>query len=55
MGLFGAGHGWEWDKKPPLPKICHSYPAVMKLGIVIPYIKKMQKSNESRDAALQFC
>ena len=25
------------------PKICHTYPTTMKLGIVIPYIRKIQK------------
>ena len=42
MGLFGAAHGWG-AKKAPLPKICHTYPAIMKLGTVIPYLKKTQK------------
>ena len=33
MGLFGAAHGWGGGpKRPPLPKICHTYPTVMKLG-----------------------
>ena len=31
MGLFGAAHGWG-GKKAPLPKICHTYPTMMKLG-----------------------
>ena len=43
MGLFGAAHGWG-AKKAPLPKICHTYPAIMKLGTVIPYLKKTQKN-----------
>ena len=29
--------------KCPLPKICHTYPTMMKLGTVIPYLKKFQK------------
>ena len=29
--------------KRPLPKICHAYPTMMKLGTVIPYLKKIQK------------
>ena len=39
MGIFGAAHGWgegggvKWT---PLPKICHTYPTMMKLGTVIP-------------------
>ena len=27
--------------KSPLPKICHTYPTMMKLGTVTPYLKKM--------------
>ena len=48
MGIFGAAHGWEGPKRPPLPKICHTYPTVMKLGTVIPYLKKIWKIYESR-------
>ena len=54
MGLFGAANGWE-DKKAPIPKICHTYPAVIKLGTVIPYLKKIRKIYESRDTLLEFC
>ena len=36
MGL----QGWGVEKRLPLPKICHTYPAIMKLGTVIPYLKK---------------
>ena len=49
MGLFGAAHGWEGSKR---PKICHTYPKIMKLGTVIPYLKKIQKIHESRDTLL---
>ena len=28
----------------PLPKICHTYPAVMKLGTGIPYLKEIKKN-----------
>ena len=42
-------------KKAPLPKICHTYPKMMKLGTVIPYPKKVQKIYESRDTPLEFC
>ena len=46
MGLFGAAHGWGEGQKDsnPLPKICHTYPVVMKLGTVIPYLKKIKKN-----------
>ena len=42
MGVFGAAQGWG-DKKAPLPKICHTYPRIMKLGTVITCLKKIQK------------
>ena len=32
----------------PLPKICLTYPTVMKLGTVIPYLKKIQRVYEPR-------
>ena len=38
----------------PLPEICHSYPAMMKLGTVIPYLRKIQKIYKSRDTSLEF-
>ena len=47
MDFFGAAHGWErggWGRggwKDPLPKIYHTYPAMMNLGTVIPYLKKI--------------
>ena len=30
-------------RKGPLPKICQTYPAMMKLGTAIPYLKKAKK------------
>ena len=36
------------------PKICHTYPTMMKLGTIIPYLK-IQKINKSRDTILEFC
>ena len=42
MGIFGAAHGWG-SQKAPLPKICHTYPKMMKLGTVIPYLRKVPK------------
>ena len=39
----------------PLPKICHTYPTVMKLGTIMAYPKKIQKIYELRDTHLQFC
>ena len=54
LGLFGAAHGWgDWVwQKVPLPKICGTSPVAIKLGIVIPYPKKIQKICESRDLPL---
>ena len=40
LGFFRAAHRWEWGKDPHLPKICHTYPTMMKVGTVIPYPKK---------------
>ena len=56
MGIFGAAHGWGGKKAPPprLPKICHAYPTMMKLGTVIPYLKKIQKIYESCDTTWEF-
>ena len=43
MGLFGAAHAWG-AKAPSLPKICHTYITMMKLGRVISYlISKIKK------------
>ena len=39
----------------PLPKICYRYHTMMKLGTVIPYLKKIKKIYESCDPALEFC
>ena len=39
----------------PLPKICHRYPTMIKLGTVTPYLKRIQKIYESRDTAPGFC
>ena len=36
----------------PVPKICLTYPTMMKLGTVIPYLKKIQKIYESHDTSL---
>ena len=30
-------------EKAPLLKICHTYSVMIKLGTIIPYLKKMQK------------
>ena len=37
---------------PTLPKICHTYPTMMKLGRVIPYPRRTQTIYKSRDTSL---
>ena len=56
MGFLGAAHGWGGGegKKAPLPKICHTH-TMMKLGTIIPCLKKSQKIHESRDTPLVLC
>ena len=41
-GLF-RGCSRMGGKKDPLPKICHTYAIMLKLGTVLPYLKKIQK------------
>ena len=53
MGLFRAAHGW--GERLLLPKICHTYPTMMKLGTLLLYLKKIQKTYKSRDKLLEFC
>ena len=50
MGFFGAAHGWGAGGT-----FCHTSPIMMKLGTVIPYLKKIQKLYELRDTPLEFC
>ena len=56
MGFFGDAHGGGggafW---PTLPEICHAYPTMIKLGTVIPYLRKTQNIYKSRDKSLEFC
>ena len=52
IGRGGAGGG---AKRPPLPKICHTCPTMMKLATFMPYQKKVKKIYESRDTPLEFC
>ena len=57
MGFFVAAHKWGQKgegQKDPLPKICHTYPTMMKLCTVIHYLKKIQKVYDSRDTPLEF-
>ena len=53
MGFLGAVRGWEGGAfLAPLPKICHTYPIMMKVGRVIPYLRKVKKIYKSRDTVL---
>ena len=53
MGFFGAAHGSGGGGG--LPKISHTYPTMIKLGTVIPYLRKIQKKYKSRDTSFEFC
>ena len=53
MGLFGVAHGWGVTR-PPIPKICHTYPTMMKPdSYTLP--KEDPKIQKSRDTPLEFC
>ena len=52
---MGGGGGGRGNKKAPLPKICNTYPTMMKLGTVIPYPNKIEKIYESHDTLIEFC
>ena len=45
IGLFWAAQGWrdEGAKDPHFPKICYTYPTVIKLGTVTLCLKKIKK------------
>ena len=49
--FWGLFHG----KSPPSPKNCHTYPAMIEFGTIIPYQKKIQKIYESHATPLEFC
>ena len=54
-GFFGTVEGLGKPKAPTsLYKICHTYPTMIKLGAVTPFLKKFQKIYESRDTPLDF-
>ena len=36
MGLFVVAHGWGQKAPPPLPEICYTDSAIVKLGTLIP-------------------
>ena len=51
---MGGGRGGG-GKRAPLSKISHTFPTMMKLGTVIPYLKKIQKLYDSHDTPPDFC
>ena len=54
-GLFRGYSRIGWGpKRPALSRICHTYATTMKLGTVIPHLKKIQKIYESRDTPFKF-
>ena len=45
-----------WEKgKAPLPNIYHVYLTTMKLGAIILYLEKIEKTYKSRDSSPVFC
>ena len=53
--ITGTAHGREVAKKVSLSKICYTFPILMKLGTVIPYLRKIQKLHISRDKPIDLC
>ena len=53
--LFWGCSRMGGDKKAPLPKICLTYPTMMKLGTVIPYLKQIETIHQTRDTSLEIC
>ena len=54
-GLFWGCSLMGGAKRSTFPKICHTYPTMMILGTVIPFLKKIQKIYESRDRSHESC
>ena len=58
MGLFLEAYvgrrGWEGKKTLHSQKSV-THPTMKKHGIVIPYLKKIQKIHKSRDTPLEYC
>ena len=48
MGFFGTADRWRTGKKVLSLKSVYTYPAMMKLSTVTPYLKKIQKIYKSR-------
>ena len=54
-GCSRMGGGGGGQIGPPIPKIFHTYPTMMKLGTDIPCSQKIQKIYESRSTPFEFC
>ena len=55
-GIFGGcSQMGRRANRPHIPKVCHTFPTMIKLGTLTPYPKKIQKIYESRDTLLEFC
>ena len=54
-GLFWGCSLMGGAKRSTFPKICHTYLTMMKLGTVIPFLKKIQKIYESRGTSHESC
>ena len=55
MGLFGASYRWGGGGEGFDFLKSVTYPAVMKLSKVIPYLKEIQKIFKPRETPLEFC
>ena len=51
--LFWGCSQMRGGKKAPLPKICLTYSTTMKLGTVIPCLKKIETIHETRGTSLE--
>ena len=52
VGPFRVAHEQGEPKSSPLPKVCHTYPIMIKLGTVKPYLTEIQAIYKSRDTPL---
>ena len=55
MVVFGVRHRWGMGGAPTHSQKSVTYPKMMKLDTVIPYLKKIQKIFKSRDTPLKIC
>ena len=53
LGLFGLLTD-QGAKISPTPKICHTYPTMMKVSKVTPYLTKIQNIYKSHDTPIKF-